>query len=84
LILGPQISILYPSNGEVVASSLITIEGRVKNISHISLNDRPIFTDEKGAWSEKLIVSPGTSIITVKASDRFGREITKNIQVVLN
>jgi len=84
IILGPQISITNITDGEVVENPLVIIEGRARNISWISLNDRQIFTDEEGRWSEKLIVSSGTSIITVKARDRFGRERKKSLQVILN
>lgn len=84
LILGPQIWLINPQNGQTVRNPLITIEGRAKNVAWISLNDRQIFTDEHGVWSEKLILSQGLSIMTVKARDRFGREREKNIQIVLN
>ena len=83
IILGPQVWIENPKNGEVVEDPLVVMEGRSRNIAWISLNDRQIFTDEKGWWSEKLIVSTGTSIMTVKARDRFGRKIEKSIQIIL-
>ena len=83
LILGPQIWIENPQNGQVVTEPLVVIQGRSRNIAWISLNDRQIFTDEKGEWSEKLIVSVGTSIMTVKAQDRLGRKTEKSLQVVL-
>lgn len=82
-ILGPEIWIDNPQNGEVIDNPLIVMEGHSKNISWISLNDRQIFTDEKGKWSEKLIVSPGLSIMTVSARDRFGRTTEKSVQIVL-
>jgi hypothetical protein len=84
LIFGSGLKITYPQNGALVATPLLTIEGRAKNIAWISLNDRQIFTDEKGFWKEKLMVSPGPSIITVKTRDRFGRVEEKTIQVVAN
>ncbi len=83
LILGPQIWITNPQDGQTVESPLVIMEGRSRNIAWISLNDRQIFTDEEGVWSEKLIVSSGISIMTVKARDRFGRETEKSIQIVL-
>jgi hypothetical protein len=83
LILGPQIWIDNPQDGQTVEDPLVIMEGRAENIAWISLNDRQIFTDEKGAWSEKLLVSPGLSIMTVKARDRFGRETEKSVRIVL-
>ena len=81
---GPRIWIESPQDGAVVANAVVTIEGRSRNIAWISLNDRQIFTDEKGWWSEKLIVSQGTSIMTVKARDRFGRQTEKSVRIVFN
>src|SRR5690606_11152957 len=72
LILGPQISISNPTHGLAVPAQLVFVEGRAKNVAWLSLNDRQIFTNEEGYWSEKLLVSEGLSITTVKARDRFG------------
>ena len=84
IILGPRIWIDIPQDGQTVESPLVTIEGRSRNIAWISLNDRQIFTDETGKWSEKLIVSEGLSIMTVEARDRFGHETEKSVQIILN
>lgn len=83
LISGPYIKINQPQDGSMVASPLVIVEGESSNISWISLNGRQIFTDNDGRWSEKLLVSPGLSIISLYARDRFGRETEEEIQVVL-
>lgn len=83
LLVGPQVSIESPQDGQVVEDPLVVMEGQSKNIAWISLNDRQIFTNEEGVWSEKLLVSPGLSIMTVKARDRFGRETEKSVRIVL-
>ncbi len=84
LILGPQVWIDSPRDGEVVGSSVVTLEGRARNAAWISLNDRQIYSDEDGHWSEKLIVASGLSIMTVNVRDRFGREETKSVRIILN
>ena len=83
LILGPYIKINQPQNEATLNDPLVVVEGESDNISWISLNGRQIFTDEKGNWSEKLLVSPGLSIITLRARDRFGRETEEEIRVEL-
>ena len=83
LILGPQVWITNPRDGQTVEDPIVVLEGRANNIAWISLNDHQIFTDEEGKWIEKLIVSSGISIMTVKARDRFGRETKKSVQIVL-
>ncbi|MBX4181260.1 hypothetical protein KW807_00150 [Candidatus Parcubacteria bacterium] len=84
LILGPGVTIQIPRDGEVATTSVITVSGTSRNIARITLNDRQIFTDAKGHWSEKLVLSKGLSIITVRVSDHFGREKHESIRVILN
>ena|SRR3989344_6149777 len=81
IIVGPMVRITSPKNGASVSGQLVVIEGVAKNAAWLSFNDRQIFTDEKGLWSEKLIAAPGLSIISVRAKDRFGRETTKTISI---
>jgi len=81
-IIGPTITISSPTNGESVGNSLIELKGTAKNISYISVNDRRIFTDEEGVFKEKLLLYPGYNIISVKAEDRFDRNIEKTLELV--
>lgn len=82
LIEGPVIIITTPLNGAAVARSLIPIEGTTRNISHISMNDRPIFIDEKGGFGESVLLSYGYNTVTLKARDKFGREIRKTLELI--
>ncbi|MEK7227340.1 MAG: hypothetical protein AAB641_00390 [Patescibacteria group bacterium] len=84
LILGPQVWINYPKDGETVVSPVVVMKGVARNAAWLTLNGRQIFTDENGLWNEKLIVSPGLSIITARVIDRFGREKSKSIRIILN
>ncbi len=83
LLVGPQVWIESPQDGETVENPLVVIAGQAKNVAWISLNDRQIFTDENGRWSEKLVVSKGISIMTVRARDRFGRETEERVRIIL-
>jgi hypothetical protein len=80
---GPVVEITSPQNGQMLAAALIDVTGISKNISFLSLNGRKIFTDESGTWHEKLLASPGYNRIEVVATDRFGRNVTKTLEVVL-
>src|SRR3989344_3005573 len=82
LIEGPIVTVTGPKEGEVATSSLIEITGKAQNISDISLNDRKIFIDEEGHFSEQLLLSYGYNILTLKAKNRFGRETKKVLEVV--
>ncbi len=82
LVLGPQVTITEPRNGSSVPHEIVTIRGEARNISAISLNDSPIFITNTGLFEEKLIAPPGYSIMTLRASDRFGRSITRYIHLM--
>ncbi len=82
IISGPNITVYSPKNGETVSTSTILISGIAKNINSISLDDRKIFVDEKGDFSEELLLFPGYNVIALKASDAFGSETEKILEVV--
>lgn len=73
LITGPQIFL-----NEIPVTEhnkrVITLEGSAFNITHLWLNDRPIFTDENGDFKEALVLENGYTITTLRAKDRYGRE----------
>lgn len=79
--MGPEVWIVHPRDGQVVSNTAITMSGGSRNIAWIELNGRQIFTDENGFWNEKLLVSDGPSIMTVKARDRFGRSTEESILI---
>jgi hypothetical protein len=84
LINGPQITIAEPLNGSTVADPLVAIQGIAKNISYITLNDRQIYVDKDGAFKEELLLSPGYNLWKIEAKDKFGRVVSKRIELVLN
>lgn len=83
LIVGPRIWITNIEDGYVAMGPLVIVEGQSENIAWLSLNDRQIFTDEEGFWSEKLIVSKGLNVMTMRARDRFGRETENQVRIIL-
>jgi hypothetical protein len=79
---GPIVIITSPVNGATVNDSLMEVTGKAERIAYISLDDRPIFTDENGNFREKLLLYPGYNIISIKASDKFNRSIEKTLEIV--
>ena len=73
LIRGPIIT-LDQSLPQTSAERFVTVTGTTANIVAITLNGRPIFTDERGHFAETILLEEGYSIITILAEDRFGRE----------
>jgi len=82
LLMGPVITINEPKNGSTTEEQMIKIAGAAKNIKSISLDDRPIFIDEAGSFSEKLLLSNGYNIIKISAWDKFDKKTDRLIEVV--
>ena len=80
--MGPVITINEPKNGSTTEEQMIKIAGAAKNIKSISLDDRPIFIDEAGSFSEKLLLSEGYNIIKISAWDKFSKKTEKTIELV--
>ncbi len=81
LIMGPVIEIFSPATDTETGEKMLTIKGRVRNASFISLNEKPIFVDPNGLFEEKLLLSPGSNIMEIKAKDRFKKEVLKTIKI---
>ncbi|MCB9810589.1 MAG: hypothetical protein H6779_01940 [Candidatus Nomurabacteria bacterium] len=73
VIAGPQITLTEEPTTQH-NTRVVELVGTTKNITHLWLNDRPIFTDETGRFDETLVLENGYTIATLRAKDRYGRE----------
>ena len=71
-IKGPSISIIEPKDS-TSGTSTIQISGIADRAKTLTLNGRSIFIDEKGNFSETVLLSPGYNVETIEAHDKFGR-----------
>ena len=78
----PRISVSSPKAGATVDKSAATISGTAKNISYLSLDDRPIYVDKDGNFSEAIALLPGYNILSVKGTDKFGKKTEKTLELV--
>lgn len=83
LLAGPKLIVLEPQNGATFEKNLIDVRGTAKNVSFITLNDRPIFVDKQGNFYEKILLLPGYNIMTLKGEDRFKKKVEKQMQFFL-
>jgi hypothetical protein len=81
MIMGPIIEIFSPIENTETVENVLVIKGRVENASFISLNEKPIFVNKEGLFEEKLLLSPGSNTIQIKAKDYFKKEVLKTIKI---
>ncbi len=82
ILKGPSIEVLAPTPGSIYTQELAVVKGRAKRISKIYMNDRQIFTDNEGRFSEPLLLFSGYNILTLKATDAFGRKVSTQIRLI--
>ena len=80
---GPRLAIDFPEEGAGLNNSHVLVKGRVRDITKLELNGRPIYTDENGDFEEELILASGLNIIELKADGRFGRKLSEKRMVMV-
>ncbi|MBA3789239.1 hypothetical protein H0X32_02490 [Patescibacteria group bacterium] len=76
LIAGPELAITSPRNGERFDTAFISISGTAVHTKSVSLDGGPLLIDQKGRFSKTLVLPQGGAILTLTATDRFGRTTT--------
>jgi len=79
---GPRISIFAPVDGASISSTTIEISGQALRASRLTLNGHQTSVDEKGDFSQTLIVFPGVNTITLTATDQFGRSVERRVTIL--
>lgn len=83
IIEGPRLTIDAPLDGSATSSALVTVVGRVENISFLTINDHTASADEQGQFVYRYSPPLGYTALTVAATDRFGRKVEKRVSFTL-
>ncbi len=83
ILTGPEIYIATPKDGSATSSPVVVISGEATNIAFLSINDAPAYIDTAGHFSEVFSPPPGYSVVKVAAKDRFGRQVSQLVHIVV-
>ncbi len=83
LITGPELRVISPQNNVVVTDPLLQLNGKVRNISSLTINGRLIMITPDGSFNDKLLLLDGYNTIEIKVKNKFGQENQKILRVVL-
>ncbi len=75
LIHGPSI-VLSTEFETIQRERSLLLTGNARNVVVLRLNGREIHTDERGNFSETLVLQNGYTVMTLEAVDRYGRDTT--------
>ena len=79
---GPSITITTPADYAAFSTSTATIIGTAERVQDITLDGRSITIDDKGNFSETILLMPGYNIETISAHDQFGHVTQKRLDLV--
>jgi len=81
LLFGIRISVSGISDGMASQDSILTFSGMAKHATAITIDGGTVPLSDSGAWQDTLALSPGYNVVTITASDKFGRTIKNQYRV---
>lgn len=75
LVVGPSLTLAEPTNNASYPDGLVTVTGRALRADSLTLDGAPLLPDQQGRFETELAMASGTSILTLVATDRFGRRV---------
>lgn len=69
------------TDGMATTEPLLSLSGRARHAGKVTLNGRTVAIDQNGSWADIIALLPGYNIITIAATDKFGRTTTASYRV---
>ena len=79
---GPVIKVFQPLPGISLNAKTVDIVGRADRVNSLTINGNPISVDEAGNFKDTIAVFTGMNIITLGATDQFGRSESEQIEIL--
>ncbi len=79
----PPITLASPSEMSVLSSTTILVLGKTDPNSTVTVNDEQVSVNQDGDFRKEITGFPGKTTITVKATNRFGKQTTIERHVVI-
>lgn len=78
---GVKIQVSNLEKYTIVDTGMYTLIGTAKHATNLTINDRRIYIDEQGNFTDQLLLLPGYSILTIRAEDTFGNVSEKRFEI---
>jgi len=78
----PPLEITAPADGAELDGPRLMVTGRTLPNATVNINELPVVVQPDGTFSLELDVPRGTTLVTVSAKKRYGREVTATRRVV--
>jgi len=77
----PRLLVSNPINNTIIKENSIEVAGVTDIGNKVSINGQSIFVNEKGEFKERVSLKKGINILTVKAVNKFNKEIERKINL---
>ncbi|HUY62705.1 MAG TPA: hypothetical protein VMV50_02880 [Candidatus Paceibacterota bacterium] len=78
LLAGPALAVSAPADGMTASpSGIVVVSGTAARAAVLTLDGAQLLHDQDGSFSSTLTLPRGGSILTLVATDRFGRSVTR-------
>lgn len=77
----PRLVILQPANNVSIDGNTVDITGVTESDSKITINQQPVFVNEKGEFKETISLQQGVNELEIRAVNRFENETIKKINI---
>lgn len=83
LLAGPHLILTSPTEGQSFPDGFVKVTGQALHTENLSLDGAPLLIDESGHFDTTLVLPPGGAILSLTATDRFGKSesVTRTIFV---
>ncbi len=83
LVAGPHIALSSPATGQSFTDGFVKVSGTAFHTENLTLDGAPLLIDEQGRFATTLVLPHGGAILTLTATDRFGKSerVTRTIFV---
>ena len=77
ILRGPSIEIANPNEYSIAPRGLVALSGIAKHTETLTLNGALLLIDQEGRFEKTLLLGSGGAILSLTATDRFGRTTTE-------
>lgn len=70
----PMLEVVEPGSDVSISGSSVVVSGTTEIGADVFINSQSVLVDKNGHFTESLTLSPGLSILEIKAVNKFGKE----------
>ncbi|MDB5194877.1 MAG: hypothetical protein JWO84_61 [Parcubacteria group bacterium] len=73
ILSGPELTLSSPAEGQSFEGGFVLIKGMATHTENLALDGAPLLIDADGHFSTTLVLPHGGAILSLTATDRFGK-----------